>query len=816
MIIGAVSPNLDSEKESFDAQEDILFLQYGDTEKQQISGIRFSYGAESAYGMVKRRKGEWNRNLRLWTFQNHDDAKSAVDAICKKHPKWPVRSNLDSLEIKKAFDNVSFSKVSLSSNKCCLVLPLPLPFKIDLSVIRVEGVTCVKVMTKKKSKTALLIVGDASAIETIEGGMKSQGAKNDNSKCARAIELNHQLHTPIKIKVNGWAVEIICDLSQPLHYLVKPEQEYIWDEVWPYGKKSPIQWSGSINTTRRLWPSWEKKIQDAGLEWEGDNPSAEISTGTDADFTIVPGWNVPAANGHRLHNYQKEGVEFCVNAGMRVLVGDEMGIGKTAQAIAAIESIGSKHIVVTCPANARYVWDREIKGWSSGGVVQHIVNKLDPVDPDARWHIVTFDQLVVRDETWEVNDKSEIDAIRSAGHDVDRVNPKKSGKQFPFKIKIRQYSPTMPEFQDPKKLANWGKMMKRLNGELMQSLLEIEPDIVIVDEAHRVKNKEAKRTESVRKLTTHIPYALLLTGTPLRNNEHEAAVLLSLLDAGAGIALNKSKGYTIQDVKDYLEYFMIRRTKVEVLPELPPKTRQRIDIDNLDSAEQEKYFCALDIAHEMYAQSLLKGSSEAEARRNMLGQLEKARVHLGLAKVLGGDVSDLVVDVVENKGCAVVFCAHHIVSDTLLSQLFKAGLKAAIVDGRTGQMERAKIEKDFQESRLDVFIGGIHAGGEAITLTRSDTVIFVELDWVPGALLQAEDRIHRVGQLENCQVIHLIAKLSGTNHDNEMIKTIGSKLETIGNVLGESTQNLIHELATPKNLFVDKLLAQNAIAIACK
>jgi len=172
--------------------------------------------------------------------------------------------------------------------------------------------------------------------------------------------------------------------------------------------------------------------------------------------------------------------------------------------------------------------------------------------------------------------------------------------------------------------------------------------------------------------------------------------------------------------------------------------------------------------------------------------VEMARTALGKAKVRGGAVLDLVLDVVENKGCCVVFCAHHEASDDLKGRLEKENLRTAVVDGRTSQKERARIVKDFQDGHLDVFIGGINAAGEAITLTRADTVIFVELDWVPAALLQAEDRIHRVGQVSNCQIVQVIARIEhGVNLDEMMIDLIGSKMTRIGTVLDESTANII-------------------------
>lgn len=174
----------------------------------------------------------------------------------------------------------------------------------------------------------------------------------------------------------------------------------------------------------------------------------------------------------------------------------------------------------------------------------------------------------------------------------------------------------------------------------------------------------------------------------------------------------------------------------------------------------------------------------------------------------GGEVLDLVIEVVENKDCCVVFCAHQKVSDELLAQLHRAKLKAAILDGRTPQNAREQIVKDFEGGWLQVFIGGINAAGEAITLTSADTVIFVELDWVPAALLQAEDRIHRVGQERNCQIIQLVARMKegDYNLDEMMVDLIGSKMARIGTVLDEDTDNIISKSSNIQAKVHERLL----------
>jgi superfamily II DNA or RNA helicase len=249
---------------------------------------------------------------------------------------------------------------------------------------------------------------------------------------------------------------------------------------------------------------------------------------------------------------------------MRALIGDEMGIGKTAQAIAAAEATNAQKVLIICPANARYVWDREIQDWGGRGAIHHIMSQTDQLDMNARWHILTYDLIASRAETWRLKDAEEEKAFVDAFPDlVEDIQKPKNG-DYPHKVTLEGPLDGMPEFIDPKRIGAWKKMMSRLRGELLEQLINAGPMLVVLDEAHRVKNKLAKRTKAIRRLSVKHEQMLMLTGTPLRNNEHEAAVLLSLLDTSAAAALNKDHGYNMQDIKDYLSYFMIRRVKADV------------------------------------------------------------------------------------------------------------------------------------------------------------------------------------------------------------------------------------------------------------
>lgn len=756
----------------------------GDGQLQAMSWL-YDTSDGGLYQMAKRRGGVWNRNAGGWTFADTTIAQGLLDAIVKKHPDWPIigHPNIPFLPL----SGIKCSRLELENGLAACLVPFPLPYftsinsAIHLHIFRVSSAV-------RKNECVGLLIGSAADITSIINSMRARGATFDNT-----LKRKWPFTTGggrLQVKVTGWAVQIKCDLTKPLHYLVAPEQKYHWDGVYPYGTRVATPWEGTIHTTRKLWPALKSKLQADGLEWEGDDPDVELTVSATFDSTRVAGWSSPAPNGYLLHAYQKNGAEFCASRGMRALIGDEMGVGKTVQAIAAAEATSAARILVVCPANARYVWEREIQGWGGRGAIQHITSQLDRIDMSARWHIVTYDLLAARAETWRLNDEQEYIAFNSAFPELARNHKKPIN--YPLKISLETALNKTPAFSNPKRVATWEKIMQRLRGELLEQFLSAGKILTIMDEAHRAKNKTAKRTKAIQRIAANETQLLMLTGTPLRNNEHEAAALLGLLDAEASIALTKERGYTIQDVKDYLSYFMIRRTKEEVLPELPEKTRQRVDISDLDHEQMQTYRSALDSARDSYTRAILEGLSEKEARQKMQGGIEQARTALGIAKVRGGEVVDLVVEIVENKECCVVFCAHQQASDDLKTQLVNEKLRVAVVDGRTSQKTRTEVVTDFQEGRLDVFIGGINACGEAITLTRADTVIFVELDWVPAALLQAEDRIHRVGQRSNCQVIQLIARISnGANLDEMMIDLIGSKLARIGDVLGEDGSNII-------------------------
>lgn len=736
---------------------------------------------------AKRHGGRWDPSAQEWTFADAKSAYKVLASIKKRHPKWPVLGDPGQPYLPLA--GVEISRVDLGKGLAGFLVPFPVPrlteMPEDLQTYVLES------DSSNRDHDIGLLLGSSSDADAVQELLCEQGAVLSDG-LSRTLEF--ELNSTVQVSVSDWPVYLQCDLTNPHHYCLIPAPEE-WSRRFD-GVVS--QWRGVVHTTKGKWPEWKTKLADNKIAWEGEDPDQAVSALIEFEADSVPGWVAPAPNGHLLHAYQKKGVQFCLARGMRAMIGDEMGIGKTAQAIAAAEASGAQRVVIFCPANARYVWEREIKGWSGRGDIQHIKTQFDKPDLSCRWHIVTYDLLAVRPFSWTFRDDQEMAALLQVCPQLsDQIKEIKQVGKKVHKLSVDEPLDATPAFADLNRIEKWRAEMPRLrerreHGVLAQ-LLALDQPTVVADEAHRAKNREAKRTKALQQIAQRVAHLLLLTGTPLRNNEHEAAVLLGLLDVRAAKALSNDHGYTINDVKEYLSHLMIRRTKTEVLPELPAKTRQRIDLDDVSPMHLQAYQDALEDARSKYIDALLRGESKVEAQQELQGGIERARIDLGLAKVMGGGVLETVQEVVENKGCCVVFCAHHAVSDQLKEMLNRRGIKASVIDGRVKPAQRSEIVDDFQQADIDVIIGGINAAGEAITLTRADTAIFVELDWVPAALLQAEDRIHRVGQKSSCQIIQLIARLPDDvfNLDDMMVDLLGSKRAVIGSVLDEDTTNVV-------------------------
>lgn len=601
------------------------------------------------------------------------------------------------------------------------------------------------------------------------------------------------------------------------------------------------------------------------------------------DLTSVPGWAQPAPNGYKFFVHQREGIQFLINRGMRALLGDEMGLGKTGTAIGAAIACGAQRVLIVAPANARWVWDREIRGWAGhDSRIFHITESLQDVSGlrDARWVIITYDLLTTRQERFSPPDQITSDWLReqllAVGHydalaraearvihgknddddDDDRATDngrakrlaaaegkflEKEEKFTPFhfdhhvdpKIGALLQSLTPPDDREicTKVVKRLNRIGRRMSAEMLNRIQEWGPGLAFIDEAHRIKNSKAGRTQAVRSLIeVRSRGAVLMTGTPLRNHGGEGASLIDALLPGARdrLAQNLATGYwqgarkeaRDKAVAEILRTVMVRRLKEEAL-DLPEKIRQWVDIDPRGD-DLAAYNEVMADAARCVGEAIANGATKGEAAKEVMGLLSMARRLLGLAKVVNPAVTDLIDDVVEAKRACLVFAHHRDVIDLLAKQIRARGRSVVVVTGETPAQARAKAEAEFQAGKVDVFLASTLAAGEALTLHRADTCIFVELDWVPAAMLQAEDRGHRAGQkAKGYHIISLLARLSDDgNLDRHVADVLVDKLQNINEILDEhaeiSGQRIAGNDASVRSRVVTSLMSDAQHAAAMK
>lgn len=320
-------------------------------------------------------------------------------------------------------------------------------------------------------------------------------------------------------------------------------------------------------------------------------------------------------------------------------------------------------------------------------------------------------------------------------------------------------------------------------------------DLVILDEAHYLKNPNAKRTIAVvgaaEKRGSNPEPAIpgimarrraALTGTPIPNEPIEAFPILHYLDpvefkTPGGFKRKYCNGWTPQEVARRLRNLqdqlratvMIRRLKADVLTELPAKRRAVIEVSDagLESAvkieldawdQQQERLLALRAAVELAKASAnpwdYKVAVDALKEAAAVAFTEISRIRHETAVATAPFVIDHVKSLIDQGEKLIVFAHHRDVLEKI-SKAF-ADVSVLVYGGMPIEQRQAAVERFQGDPACMVFVGGILAAGVGLTLTAAAHVVFAELDWVPGNVTQAEDRAHRIGQKEMVIVEHFV------------------------------------------------------------
>jgi len=407
--------------------------------------------------------------------------------------------------------------------------------------------------------------------------------------------------------------------------------------------------------------------------------------------------------------FQVEGVYRIEKFGNKALLADEQGLGKTIQAIAWLaRNPKARPTVVIVPSSVKINWRREIKRWLPRvrRNKTFILNGRKPVTlPDTGIFIVNYD--------------------------------------------IVKY---------------W-----------LPALKAVRPQVLICDEAQYLKNPQAQRTVAVLGnyrnkrdcLAAGIENRLFLSGTPAENRPVELASALFFL---AGMVfprysdfvyrycaaypnkwgLNVSGASNIAELAAKLrKSLMIRRLKADVLPDLPSKRRVAIpfEINN----RNEYQFAHDDLIAWMRANGQdVTGALRAEA----LVRIEKLKQIAARGKL--DAVCEWTHNFLESGRKLVLYVHHRETAKLVLDELRKYD-PASITGDDTAAQRQAAVDRFQNDPNCRVIVCSIRAARLGITLTAASDVAFFELDWTPGAHDQAEDRVHRIGQVNACMAYYLLA-----------------------------------------------------------
>lgn len=330
-------------------------------------------------------------------------------------------------------------------------------------------------------------------------------------------------------------------------------------------------------------------------------------------------------------------------------------------------------------------------------------------------------------------------------------------------------------------------------------------DYCIIDEAQMIKNPDAKITEAIKKVQAGVRFAL--TGTPIENNLLELWSIFDFIMPGYLYSRLRFQNIFINDpknrsaLKQLIKPFLLRRTKKEVLTELPDKIEQKIVVP-LEGEHQRVYKGYLKLIKR-------KISETGQNPMALFSYLTKLR-QLSLApeimiKNYEGKSSKLevLINLIEEAGeqKILVFSQFTTVLGQISKRLEKEGISYSYLDGKISSKERiARVDAFNQDETIKVFLISLKAGGTGLNLTSASMVIHFDPWWNPAAQNQASDRAYRMGQKNAVNIIHLIAK--GTVEER-VLYLQESKKELIEEMLsGEMDDS--HVL---KNLSQEELMA---------
>lgn len=450
----------------------------------------------------------------------------------------------------------------------------------------------------------------------------------------------------------------------------------------------------------------------------------------------------------KLTPFQEEGLAFLLRTD-RCLLADEMGLGKTVQALAMLSETGAYPALVVAPPHLMRNWQNEIARFvrkpDGSPLSVHVLKGLKPYAlPQADLYLMHY-------------------------------------------LLLRGWKEALPEAHIP---------------------------TVIFDEIQELRHAGTEKYSAASLLADAAQRVIGLSGTPIYNRGAEIWNVVNILDyhfLGDYESFTREwcYGYGNQIVakpellgeKLREEGLMLRRTKGDVLSDLPPKRRLVMPVDSDDAV----YRRLMEPVRQTLVQ--LRGGEAANASQRALWEMEVERGErqaTGIAKA--PYVAQFVRALLDAGEKVLLFGYHHEVMDIYQRELH--AYSPAFVTGRETPVMKERSVERFMTGKTDLCCISLRAAA-GLNLQRATCVVFGELDWSPAVHSQAEDRAHRMGQTDSILCYYLV---SSGGSDQDMQDALGLKVSQFVGLMGDEPQSQSDVLASAQEArrYVERLVSRLA------
>jgi SNF2 family DNA or RNA helicase len=436
--------------------------------------------------------------------------------------------------------------------------------------------------------------------------------------------------------------------------------------------------------------------------------------------------SIISSDGKTVRPYQIEGIKFLEDANAKAILADEQGLGKMVQALGLMKLHPAKLLpaIIVCPTTIKVQWMHETIRWNGLNetfTTQVISTGKELAIPGFGLYIITYDILKKAEEVFSL---------------VDGINS------------------------------------------------------IFLDECQRIKNHLSDRAKAVQNIVkSHkIPHIIPMSGTPAKNNAGELFTVFNLVAPGrfphytGYIAqycdvYDSSWGTKVGGVRDIERFqeatkdIMLRRTKSEVLPDLPSLDRKFYHVE-LDRKLNKAYSKALDdLDDALYADDV----NEFERSNNTLAIMARMRHITGVSKV--SECIDFVTEYLLSSDRKLVIYVHHqdvamLLVDQLGEWCRSGGFEPPLSmhSGLSGD-GRAKLVEEFKLDSKRLMVASTLAAGEGLNLQFCSDAIMLERQWNPANEEQAEGRFHRFGQENNVSVTYMLASGTIDEYFTELVES---------------------------------------------